>query len=139
MYIPRGVSEVDGLAPTAGGAPTWRRGQPEMVLPGVVDSGGGGDRRRLLERRQFSDDPLQNTNISIGVIIAIVLAAFLAALFAFLWVYRHTIRCSPARKKRRRRPSSASRKSSKASSHHGSDAEAAPEPEPAAEGAEPAA
>ncbi|KGQ04789.1 hypothetical protein BB8028_0001g02100 [Beauveria bassiana] len=112
MYIPRGLSEAD-------------------ESPRAVEAVGGGIVVvARLDKRQFSDDPLQNTNTSIGVIVGVVLAVFLAGVFAFLWVYRDAVRCSGGGRKRRRSSSSKSTKSSKSSkaaSDHDGEAEPAPE------------
>ncbi|KAM3500381.1 hypothetical protein MY10362_006440 [Beauveria mimosiformis] len=111
MYIPRGLSSADESPPVA-----------ETVGGGIVVAG-------LLDKRQFSDNPLQNTNTSIGVIVGVVLTVFLAGVFAFLWVYRDTVRCSGGRKRRRSSSSKSTKssKSSKAASDHDGEAEPAPE------------
>ncbi|KAM3453161.1 hypothetical protein MY3296_003924 [Beauveria thailandica] len=110
MYIPRGLSSAD---------------EP----PRAADAVGGGIVVAGLDKRQFSDNPLQNTNTSIGVIVGVVLAVFLAGVFAFLWVYRDTVRCSGGRKRRRSTSSKSTKssKSSKAASDHEGEAEPAPE------------
>ncbi|KAK8143503.1 hypothetical protein G3M48_007152 [Beauveria asiatica] len=116
MYIPRGLSSAD---------------EP----PRAADAVGGGIVVAGLDKRQFSDNPLQNTNTSIGVIVGVVLAVFLAGVFAFLWVYRDTVRCSGGRKRRRSTSSKSTKssKSSKAASDHEGEAEPAPEAAAAAD------
>ncbi|KAJ6784039.1 hypothetical protein PWT90_00326 [Aphanocladium album] len=130
MYIRRGVSEAESLTP-APRAPAY--GRIQGGEPVVADSSDAfGQTAGIfakLAKRQFSSDPVQNTNSSIGLAVGIVLGLFLIGTFAFLWVYRYSIRCT-SRKKRR----SKSSKSSKASSDNGS--EAAPAAEEASAGEE---
>lgn len=129
MYIPRGVSEADSLTPAH--AVSHSDGQNSISHEfGIADK--AAFLVPALVKRQFSSDPVQNTNASIGLAVGVVLGIFLIGTFAFLWVYRYSIRCSPRKK---RRPSSRKgSKSSKASSDSGG--EPAPEEAPAAEEAE---
>ncbi|KAH7144363.1 hypothetical protein B0J13DRAFT_43108 [Dactylonectria estremocensis] len=64
-----------------------------------------------IRRRQFSDDPGQNTNIKIGLVVGILVAAFLAVVIAFLWIYGPSIRFREKKKKHRGHKSSSSKSS----------------------------
>lgn len=52
-----------------------------------------------ITRRQFSNNPMNNTNIKIGIALGFVLGIFLIGLFAFLWTYRYSVRCTSKRKR----------------------------------------
>lgn len=73
---------------------------------------------------------VQDTNVTIGIVVGVLLAVFLAAAFAFMWIYRGSIRLAKKRKHRHRK--SHSSKSSKASSDGGPPPAAAPAPAPEA-------
>lgn len=79
-------------------------------------------------RRDFSSNPVENTNIKIGIATAVIGGLFLGLVFAFLWVYRYSVRCT-YRKKRKHR----SRHGSNASKASGSGSVA--DKAPAASGA----
>ncbi len=134
MYIPR-------LAPEARSLDSGRESRPDTH----ADTGGatgiswagisrvhGNTWALPIVRRQFSDNPVENTNIRIGIAVGVLLGVFLVATLAFLWTYRFSVRCSKKRHKGRVRKSSSS-KSSKAASDNGGEAPAPP-PEPAAAG-----
>lgn len=65
-------------------------------------------------QNRADNTPLQNTNLTIGIVVGVVLALFFIGLGVFLWFFRNSIRLSKRKKNRRRRKSSGS-KSSKSS------------------------
>lgn len=72
---------------------------------------------RTVLHNRADNTPLQNTNLTIGIVVGVILALFFIGLAVFIWFFRTTIRFSK-RKVRRRRKSSGS-KSSKASGDSG--------------------
>ncbi|KAF7533971.1 hypothetical protein G7Z17_g13437 [Cylindrodendrum hubeiense] len=67
-----------------------------------------------IQKRQFSDNPGENTNIKIGLIVGILIAAFIAVVVTFLYFYGRSIRFTE-KKRRHRRHKSSSSKSSRSS------------------------
>ncbi|KAK7420320.1 hypothetical protein QQZ08_010453 [Neonectria magnoliae] len=70
----------------------------------------------VIHRRQFSDNPAENNNIKIGLIVGILLAAFIAVVVAFLYFYGRSIRFTAKRRRHHhRRHKSYGSKSSRSS------------------------
>jgi hypothetical protein len=65
-----------------------------------------------LRKRQYTGSGVQDTNITIGIILGVVLGAFLIGVCAFCYTYRFSIRFTNRRRKHRKSSSSKSSKSS---------------------------
>lgn len=130
MYIPRFFSEARSLE--SGTGSTLEKNTAEDGAGDHLRHGQRYDWAKPITRRQFSDNPVENTNTKIGIAVGVLLGVFLLATLAFLWTYRFSVRCSTKRHKSAiRKSSQSSSKSSKAASDNGGDAPAPP-PEPAA-------
>ncbi|KPM34317.1 hypothetical protein AK830_g12250 [Neonectria ditissima] len=68
-----------------------------------------------VQKRQFSNNPAENNNIKIGLIVGILIAAFLAVVVAFLYFYGRSIRFTEKRRRHHRRHKSSGSKSSRSS------------------------
>lgn len=84
-----------------------------LDLKGVSDN--------VITRRQFSNNPMNNTNIKIGIALGFVLGIFLIGLFAFLWTYRYSVRCTSKRKPKRGEGPRSSKSSQSSQSSSGGD------------------
>lgn len=127
------------------------RPEPEFpaaaIIMHVLPLSGPGPRPRLVssERRQFSENAGENTNVQIGLIVGLVVGLFLIAFGAFLYVYRGSVRFSKrhhsrgshhGQRHRRKSASSKSSQSSKASDAAPAPPDDTPPPKPDEEAAE---
>lgn len=97
--------------------------------------------RRLhnVEKRRFEHEhdrriiaprtAVQDTNVTIGVVVGILIAVFLAAVFSFMYIYRGSIKVTGRRRRRKRKHKSGGSSKSSKTSEGG-----APPPPPPADG-----
>lgn len=116
----------------------WSHKALDDVAPIEIALNLKGASENAITARQFSNNPMNNTNIKIGIALGFVLGIFLIGLFAFLWTYRYSVRCTSKRKSTKCRGSSSSKSSqssrSSQSSSGGDDAPEEAEASGAAEG-----
>ncbi|KHO01219.1 uncharacterized protein MAM_00220 [Metarhizium album ARSEF 1941] len=124
MYIP--PRELQLQAQAAGTEAHGRSGGSQDVPRRAAELDGA-----AFQRRQFSGDSADATNVQIGIALGIILGVFLIATCAFLYMYRSSVRFT-YRKRRRRRA-----KSSRSSSKSTESTPPPPPPPPAASEEEP--